>query len=370
VVVDDTSDTWGHRRLAYQDEIGVFETTKVSLIETGPVRAILRVESRYGGSSLVEDFVVTAGARAVEIRVILDWREESKLLKLRFPTRLEDAVATYEIPYGIAQRPANGEEEPAQRWVDASGALAKSGRFGLAVLNDGKYSFDVIGGEVGVTAVRSPIYAHHEPAIPKEGTRYAYQDQGLQRFTLGLVPHRGAWPDAGLTREALVLNQRPIVLLESYHDGPLAQRGSFLSVEPEHVVAGAVKLAEDGDDLVVRVVETAGRAGAARVSLPAWEREVAFEIEPFEIRTFRIPRDPGAVPVETDLLERPVEDRERRRATAATAEPPPPEERVDPDAPEPVDESPSTQAITAADPLQATEPGGEPAPPDVSADRT
>ena len=306
VVVDDTSDTWGHRRLAYRDEIGEFEARRVSLIESGPVRAILRVESRYGDSELVEDFVVSAGSPTIEVRVILDWREHAKLLKLRFPTGLTDTVAAYEVPYGVVERPANGEEEPGQRWVDASGALGDGGRFGLAVLNDAKYGFDVIDGDIGVTAVRSPIYAHHEPAVPRPDTRYAYQDQGIQRFTLGLFPHRGGWADAGATREALLVNQRPTVLFEFFHDGPLPQTGSYLAVEPDTVVAGSLKLAEDGDDLVIRVVETAGQAAPARIHLPAWDRDVAFVIRPFEIRTFRIPRDPSGDVVETDLLERPA----------------------------------------------------------------
>ena len=210
-MVDDTSDTWGHRRLAFRDEIGVFEARAVTLVERGPVRAILRVESRYGESELVEDFVVSAASPTIEIRVILDWREHAKLLKLRYPTRLRDTVAAYEIPYGVVERAANGEEEPGQRWVDASGALEESGRFGLSVLNDAKYGFDVIDGDVGVTAVRSPIYAHHEPATPRADSRYAFQDQGIQRFTLGLLPHRGGWADAGASREALVINQRPTV---------------------------------------------------------------------------------------------------------------------------------------------------------------
>ena len=306
LVVDDTSDTWGHRRLAYRDEIDAFEATHVALVESGPVRAILRVESRYGDSELVEDFVVSAGSPTIEVRVILDWREHAQLLKLRFPTGLRETVAAYEIPYGVVERPPNGEEEPGQRWIDASGELPDAGALGLAVLNDAKYGFDAIDGEIGVTAVRSPIYAHHEPAIPRPDTRYAYQDQGIQRFTLGLLPHRGGWADAGATREALLINQRPTVLFESFHDGPLPQTGSYLEVEPENVVAGAVKLAEDGDDLVVRVVETAGRQVSARVALPAWNRELAFEIRPFEIRTFRVPRDRDGDVVETDLLERPA----------------------------------------------------------------
>ena len=305
VVIDDTSDTWGHRRLAYKDEIGAFEATNVELVEDGPVRAILRVDSRYGASRLIEDYVVAAGAEWIEVRVILDWREHSKLLKLRYGTVLGRPAATYEIPYGTIGRPPNGEEEPAERWVDVSGRVADGGA-GMAVLNDAKYSFDVDGATIGVTAVRSPIFAHHEPAIPVEGVRYQFQDQGVQRFTLGLLPHRGSWQDSGATRRAIELNQRPTVLLESFHDGALAATGSFASIEPDHVVVGAMKLAEDGDDVVVRIAETVGRSAPVRLAFPAWDRTLTFDIGPFELRTFRVPRDRAAGPVETDLLERPL----------------------------------------------------------------
>jgi len=310
VVVDDTSDTWGHRRLAYRDEIGAFEATAVSLVEFGPARAILRVESRFGDSRLTEDHVLAAGDTALEVRVILDWREPSRLLKLRYPTRIEATTATYEIPYGTIERPANGEEEPGQRWVDLSGRVAGAegeGTFGLAVLNDAKYGFDVVDGSIGVTAVRSPIYAHHEPAVPRPGVRYSYQDIGIQRFRLALVPHAGGWQDAGLTRRAILLNERPETLLESFHPGPLPTTASYVAVEPVNVVLGALKGAEDGDDLVVRLVETCGRQASARVRLAPIERELEVEIGPYEIRTFRVPRDPAGDVVETDLLERPIE---------------------------------------------------------------
>jgi alpha-mannosidase len=158
-----------------------------------------------------------------------------------------------------------------------------------------------------VTAVRSPIYAHHEPAVPREGVRYQFQDQGLQRFTLALVPHAGRWTDADLTRQASELNRRPTVLFESFHDGPLPGAASFVSIEPEHLVLGALKVAEDGDDLVLRIVETVGRAADARVTLPARDRELLFPIGPFEIRTFRVPRGRSSEPIEVDLLERPLE---------------------------------------------------------------
>jgi alpha-mannosidase len=326
-VVDDTSDTWGHRRLAYRDEIGAFEMTSVELVEMGPVRAIVRVNSSFGSSRLIEDYVLTAEASAVEVRVILDWHEHARLLKLRYAAPVDPPTATYEIPYGTIERPANGEEEPGERWVDVSGPITVDGGgnrdgdggrdgvdaapivAGLAVLNDGKYAFDVAGGEIGVTAVRSPIYAHHEPAVPREGVRYQFQDQGQQRYTLALVPHAGSWAEAGLTRRAIELNRRPTVLFESFHEGSLPAERAFVSIEPDHVVLGALKVAEDGDDLVVRLVETTGRSGDVRVRLPDWSRELAFEIRPYEIRTFRLARDRDAPAVETDLLERPLDAR-------------------------------------------------------------
>ncbi len=86
VVVDDQSDTWGHGVRAYDDEVAEFECVAVRLLETGPVRAILRVESRHGSSTLREDYVLSADAPYVDVRVALDWREPLKLLKLRYPT--------------------------------------------------------------------------------------------------------------------------------------------------------------------------------------------------------------------------------------------------------------------------------------------
>src|SRR5204863_68971 len=79
-------------------------------------------------SRLIEDYVLTATAESVEIRVIVDWREHARMLKLRYSTALGSPVAAYEIPYGALERPASGEEEPGQRWADVSGSRAERTR--------------------------------------------------------------------------------------------------------------------------------------------------------------------------------------------------------------------------------------------------
>jgi alpha-mannosidase len=290
VVLRDGSDTWGHRVRAYDDALGELECTSVRTIEDGPVRRIVRVESRHAASTLVEEYVVSAGARHVDVRVTVDWREQLKLLKLRYPTSGDDA--TYEIPYGHVVRPGSGDENPAQSWVSA-------GR--LAVANDAKYGHDVAGGSIGVTVLRSPVYAWHEPKALEPDGIYDYLDQGRQEFTLRLIPHTGDWRDADVPRRAAELNQPVTPMLESSHTGPLPGHASFAADGQGAVIVTVVKRAEDGDALVVRAYESAGRAGPARIGVLG--RTIDAEFGAHEIKTFRLPRDGDARVVETNLLE-------------------------------------------------------------------
>jgi alpha-mannosidase len=302
VVVDDPSDTWGHRVRSYDKAIGVFEPRSVRLVEHGPVRSVVRVVSAYGSSTLVEEYVLGARDRHVEVRVTLDWHERRKLLKLRFPTVLSEAAATFEIPYGHLARPANGSEEAAQAWVDVSGALPDGRRAGLAVLNDGKYGHDVRGGDIGVTAVRSPVYAWHEPKALDDDDLYTFQDQGRQEFTYRLVPHGGDWRSASVVRLATELNQPAFPLVESYHEGDLPQALSFMAVSAGSVVPTVLKLAEDGPDaFVVRAYESAGQSCEATIEVLG--RTVTATFGPAEIKTFLVPRDPSEPIRETDMIE-------------------------------------------------------------------
>ncbi|WP_181764114.1 alpha-mannosidase [Streptomyces albidus (ex Kaewkla and Franco 2022)] len=322
VVVDDPSDTWGHRVHSYDKTDGVFGCTRVRLVESGPVRAVLRVESSYGRSELAEEFVLSAGSRQVEVRTVVNWQEKLKLLKLRFPTALSDVTATHEIPYGHLERIPDGTEEPAQAWVDVTGVLPDGRRAGLTVANDSKYGHDVRGGEIGMTALRSPVYAWHEPQELDPDGVYDYLDQGRQEFRTLLLPHGEDWRAADPVRRAAELNQPAFSLLETFHAGPLPQRASYADDGSGSVLVTVIKGDEDaGGDVVVRAYESAGRATSARIALPMLgERVVEASFGPCEIKTFRVPRDAGQPVVETDLLERPAEGDDSGAGTDAETE--------------------------------------------------
>lgn len=304
VVLDDPSDTWGHNVFRFDQLAGEFRPRSVRLVENGPVKAVLRVISEYDASLLVQDFTMYRALDQIDVHVLVDWREQFKILKLRFPLNLTHMKAVYEIPYGSIERFTNGEEQPGQSWVDVSGLSRNTGLpYGLSLLNDGKYSFDVNIRDLGLTVLRSPIYAHHIPSVPEGDKMYSFLDQGLQRFTYTLLPHTGGYESGDTVRRAAELNQPPVVLAATCHPGGLPASDSYLSVDAGNILVSALKRAEDNDDLVLRCYETARLATRAKICLPRWGRVIETQFKPAEIKTFRVPREADLPVIETDLLE-------------------------------------------------------------------
>lgn len=304
VVIDDPSDTWSHNVFIFNNQVGQFSARKVERIEQGPVKSVIRVTSEYNQSELIQEFAMFNERDEIEVSVTVDWHEHQKMLKLRFPVNVHQIHATYEIPYGHIERMANGEEEPGQAWIDLSGvAYETNDRYGLSLLNDAKYSYDVNLNDLGLTVLRSPIYAHHMPAVPDPEKRYIYQDQGVQKFHYTLLPHAGAWDDAGTVRKAAELNQRPVALVTTLHHGPLPHSASFLSVNQDNIIISVLKKAEDNDDIILRAYETAGAATTATFDLTWINRSLNATFGPCEIKTFRIPAVAEQPIVETNMLE-------------------------------------------------------------------
>jgi alpha-mannosidase len=174
---------------------------------------------------------------------------------------------------------------------------------GLAVINDAKSGYDVLGADIGVSAVRSPVWTWHDPRELEEGGDFEYMDQGRQRFRVRLVPHAGDWRAAAVVRLAAELNQPPYAMLESYHEGPLPAERSFADDGGRSVVVTVLKAGEDGGGYVVRGYESAGRETDARIELPLLGRTLELRFGANEIKTVFVPSDEAQPVRETNLLE-------------------------------------------------------------------
>lgn len=304
VVINDWSDTWSHDVFRYDEELGRFGEAKLEVVEEGPVRATLRATSTWGASMLIQEFSLLSGQPYLDVRVTVDWREQRKLLKLEFPVNVTDPQATYEIQFGAFARPTNGEEEPGLQWLEVTGT-ADGNSCGLTVLNDAKYSYDVLDSRMRLTVLRSAVYAHHHPkALHPETEHYRYLDQGVQEFRYRLLPHSGSWQNAAAPVVGLDLNVPLIGLLESNHAGHLPTTASLLQIAPDNIILSAVKQAEAGDAIILRAYEGHGQATEAEFTWTPTGATWRAAFRPHEIKTFAL-ADGGLV-TEVDLLERPL----------------------------------------------------------------
>ena len=292
-------DTWAHRVFSFRDVCGKFDAAEITLLETGPVRAKLRVRSERGRSAIIQDYILYAHSGEVIVEVYLDWHEKHKMLKLSFPVNVKNDSATYDIPFGTIRRPVKGTEEAGQMWFDVSDEA-----YGLSILNSEKYSFDVLDNEMRLTVANSSIFADHYGQNNRDGM-CEYLDQGVQRFMYALRPHKSGW-GADTVKAAYALNAEETHVNETYHKGRLPRRFEGIAVSADNVVATALKDAYDQKGYVIRLCEYEGADTTCNVSLPAIKREFTASLPKYSVKTYYIPNDAGADIYECDFLERPL----------------------------------------------------------------
>jgi alpha-mannosidase len=78
--------------------------------------------------------------------------------------------------------------------------------------------------------------------------------------------------------------------------------GSFMSVDAPNVIVAAVKLAENGKDGIIRLVETMGKDSAVTLRFPSFDYQWNGDIKAFEIKTLRLNEQSGAISA-VNLLE-------------------------------------------------------------------
>ncbi|PYE54605.1 alpha-mannosidase [Deinococcus yavapaiensis] len=305
VAVKDETDTWGHGMRSLRHLLGAFANAKLEVVESGPVRATLRVTTTFRNSTAALEFSLSRGSKDIGLDLELDWRERHACAQFVLPTALADVRATFSVPYGSEERPADGEEEPTSTWTDVSG-LTRDGRgvrhaAGLSLVSDSKTSASVLGGELRLTLSRSPVYAHHDPATLDPALKYRYVDQGRQVARLAMRPHEGDWRAARVPEFAENFGQPLTFVREYVHDGDLPQRASQLQLSGlESASVSAMKRSEDGDDVVVRLVEWAGASTLGTMRFGPSSHDIA--LRPFEILTLRLS---GGEATRVNFLEEP-----------------------------------------------------------------
>lgn len=170
------------------------------------------------------------------------------------------------------------------------------GGYGVSILNDCKYGYDIKDNVMRISLMRAPT------CPDRTG------DHGTNSFVYSLYPHKNGWFDGGTVRKAFELNVPLTAFSAEAQKGSLPAEQSFIQIDSANVIIDALKLAQDGDGIILRVYEAEQRRGEVTVKtalpftrvtecnlmeeneaeLPAGGGEFRFYIKPFEVKTFRL----------------------------------------------------------------------------------
>jgi len=257
--------------------------------------------------------------KRIDVCMDVENRAWDHRLRVVFPTCLNEPRLFVDDTFGVFERSFQSSEE---KWVVEQPsptfpqklfvALEKDGA-GFALINQGLPECEVSkDGTIFLTLLRCVGWlsrgdlrtrrGHAGPPLPTPKA----QCPGLHRFNYAIYTYEGNWSSSKLLELARNFSTPPIGM---EHQGLPLLSVSFLSCEPSNVVLSAVKPAEEGEHIVVRMYNPTGEVCQAKVRTlweiaEVWEvrldeRQIAqvklvapneFEtiIRGWEIKTFRV----------------------------------------------------------------------------------
>ncbi|MBQ6164378.1 MAG: alpha-mannosidase [Clostridia bacterium] len=272
------------------------------LLENGPVRAVFEITRKFKNSHVKQLLIFYNHDERVDVRSEIDWNERSTIVKAEFPLDVNAEKATYDIQFGNIERPTHSNtvadfakfEASAHKWADMS-----DNGFGVSILNDCKYGYNIKDGRIRLSLLRSQNQ-------PQDG-----QDLGYTHFfTYAIYPHAGPVASSDVVLQGYDLNV-PAECVVGKGGGKLPAALSLISCNRDNIVIETVKKAEDSDALIVRAYETWNmrardcifstdlqfeevgecdmmEENETPVKIGADKKSFASSFRPFEIKTFRI----------------------------------------------------------------------------------
>jgi alpha-mannosidase len=278
--------SWTINKIVREEDISNIESVKV--IENGPVRACVETVKAWGKSRFIERTYIYRSYPRIVYDMEVHWLEtgsdstDSPMLRALFPLAIQNPGFYCQVPFDVVQRPIDGiingkdapsylksqsgiygvspeindgQEVPAQKWVDVS-----DGQTGIALLNNSKYGHSYHNGDLRITLMRAA------------GNPDIYPNLGKFNITYALYPHSGDWKN-GAWKEGEDFNvpvyaaEPPSLALVKYH-ASRPEEESFFSIDSPGVILSGIKQSEDGNELVVRLAEIYGKETDLTLSIP------------------------------------------------------------------------------------------------------
>ena len=297
------------------------------ILDTSSEKVTIAVTQNFLNSYVTRYITLLAGSDKVDVKMEINWGETDTNLKLAFPIAADARGASYEIAYGAldgakevermdavdADHPFGGTgalgrstlrgpsrfltqrfEQSGHKWMDIT---ADDKAFGVSILNDAKYGYDVLrftrGGSqttngcgnsptipedqsyvrARISVLRSASAADLNQETSKYGPASGKMDRGYQEFNYSIYPHAGTWQDADTSTKAHELCYPMDSFQTVPSNGGMGSQKSFLSTNKANVKIGALKnqydAPTDNNTFIVRLWESDGVDTPVTLTLPS-----------------------------------------------------------------------------------------------------
>ena len=261
-------------------------------------KAFVEITRKFNKSTIKQKVILRRNSSRLDFETEVDWHETEKILKASFLTDILSTKATYEIAHGSIERPTHYTtsydlakfEVSAHKWADLS-----EGNYGVSILNDCKYGYDIFENRMRLTLMRSPNCPDRT------------SDHGINTFAYSFYPHKGLWSESTV-EEAFDLNLPLEGFSKKAENGSLGSEKSFFSFDKDNIVVDAFKKSQAEDGYILRLYESKKQKGSVTVNLGFYFSEViecnmmeleekklkassssfTFLLKPGEVKTFKI----------------------------------------------------------------------------------
>ncbi len=267
---------------SYGNALENFEFESLETVEYGELRTILKANYKFRNSFVTFYYTFYKDTDYFDVRYVVNWNEDHIVLKLMSKTGYENIVVS--SPFATQVRGDATSDEPMGEWLSMYGEGE-----GVSFIGDSSFAYTKTGDELGISVLRSCIYAEMtlEDEMPKED--YPIMEQGVSEGKIRVLIHKGNYLENGVAHMAKAFVNPPIVLCESNHSGIYPPCRSFASVDKNSVYITAIKQSEDEKGDIIRLNEFAGKS--EQVTLKYFDSEFKVDVGPYEIKTLSIKED-------------------------------------------------------------------------------
>ncbi|RAK07839.1 alpha-mannosidase [Halanaerobium saccharolyticum] len=286
------------------DKVIINNLEEIKYQVQGPVYDSILIKKRYQETVIEQEIILAKKSSRIDFKTKVNWQERQKLLKVSFPLALNTNKANYDIAFGNLERSTTNNtkweqaqfEVPAHKWADLS-----EYNYGVSLLNDCKYGYDIKNNIMRLTLLKGGIYPDPEA------------DLGKHKFVYSLYLHQGDFRKGKTIEEATNINT-PLKarVIENRISNQLAGNSTLIKIKGDNLILSAFKKSEFDQDYILRVYDSYGQRNKSTVSFfkELWQvkevnlmerdmktdneiiikdsKSFTFEIKPYEIKTFKI----------------------------------------------------------------------------------